>query len=61
MAGLPGFSFPTGYAESGLPVGLQLVGPRWSDKNLLDIGFELEKVLGVPKTAPAKIASKGGN
>jgi aspartyl-tRNA(Asn)/glutamyl-tRNA(Gln) amidotransferase subunit A len=51
MAGLPGFSFCTGYSDSGLPVGLQLVGPRWSDKNLLDIGFELEKVLGAPKIA----------
>jgi Asp-tRNA(Asn)/Glu-tRNA(Gln) amidotransferase A subunit family amidase len=56
MAGLPGFSFCTGYAKdsgptTGLPVGLQLVGPRWSDKNLLDIGFELEKTLGAPKIA----------
>jgi Asp-tRNA(Asn)/Glu-tRNA(Gln) amidotransferase A subunit family amidase len=55
MAGLPGFSFCTGYAEMdgarSLPVGLQLVGPRWSDKKLLDIGFELEKILGVPKIA----------
>ena len=55
MAGLPGFSFCTGYTDSGLPVGLQLVGPRWSDKNLLDIGFELEKILGTPKIA------QGGN
>ncbi|MDR1979612.1 MAG: Asp-tRNA(Asn)/Glu-tRNA(Gln) amidotransferase subunit GatA [Synergistaceae bacterium] len=51
MAGLPGFSFCTGYSQSGLPVGLQLVGPRWSDKNLLDMGFELEKILGTPKIA----------
>jgi aspartyl-tRNA(Asn)/glutamyl-tRNA(Gln) amidotransferase subunit A len=56
MAGLPGFSFCTGYAKdcgptSGLPVGLQLVGPRWSDKKLLDVGFELQKVFGTPKIA----------
>jgi aspartyl-tRNA(Asn)/glutamyl-tRNA(Gln) amidotransferase subunit A len=54
MAGLPGFTFWTGYAENfgektGLPVGLQLVGPRWSDGVLLNIGFALEKILGSPK------------
>jgi len=48
---LPGFSFPAGVSESGLPVGLQLIGPRWSDGELLDIGFELEKILGAPKIA----------
>jgi aspartyl-tRNA(Asn)/glutamyl-tRNA(Gln) amidotransferase subunit A len=51
MAGLPGFTFFTGYSETGLPVGLQLVGPRWSDEALLDMGFELEKILGAPKIA----------
>jgi aspartyl-tRNA(Asn)/glutamyl-tRNA(Gln) amidotransferase subunit A len=56
IAGLPGFSFRAGYSDAGpeeprLPVGLQLIGPRWSDDDLLDIGFELEKVLGVPKIA----------
>jgi aspartyl-tRNA(Asn)/glutamyl-tRNA(Gln) amidotransferase subunit A len=56
MAGLPGFSFRAGYSGSGLPVGLQLVGPRWSDKKLLDMGFELEKILGAPGIAP-----RGGN
>ena len=56
VAGLPGFSFRAGEAKESpaspvLPVGLQLIGPRWSDENLLDIGFELEKILGVPKLA----------
>ena len=51
MAGLPGFSFPAGLSEARLPVGLQLIGPRWSDEELLDIGFELEKILGAPKIA----------
>ena len=55
LAGLPGFSFPAGHAEdaeeSGLPVGLQIIGPRWSDGELLDIGFELEKISGAQKTA----------
>jgi len=52
LAGLPGLSFRAGAAESGLPVGLQLIGPRWSDAELLDIGVELEKKLGAPEIAP---------
>jgi len=55
VAGLPGFSFRAGFSEGGaspaLPIGLQLIGPRWSDAELLDIGFELEKILGAPKIA----------
>jgi len=54
VAGLPGFSFRADVSEStspALPVGLQLIGPRWSDAELLDIGFELEKILGAPQIA----------
>ena len=49
VAGLPGLSFRAGCSDTGLPVGLQLVGPRWSDEALLDIGFELENNLCIPK------------
>ena len=50
LAGLPGLSFFTGYA-GGLPVGLQLIGPRWSDSELLDAGIILENHLGGPRIA----------
>lgn len=51
MAGLPGFSFLTGYTKAGLPVGLQLVGARWSDEALLNTGAALEEILGSPRVA----------
>lgn len=35
LAGLPGLSFPAGETATGLPVGLQVVGPRRSDAKLL--------------------------
>ena len=50
LAGLPGLSFFTGYAGD-LPVGLQLIGPRWSDPELLNTGIILERHLGTPKIA----------
>ncbi|MCR4817909.1 MAG: Asp-tRNA(Asn)/Glu-tRNA(Gln) amidotransferase subunit GatA [Fretibacterium sp.] len=60
LAGLPGLSFFTGYAENGLPVGLQLIGPRWSDADLLNAGLVLEERLGSPKIACALEGTKGG-
>ena len=48
LAGLPGLSFFTGYAGN-LPVGLQLIGARWSDSEILDAGMILERHFGSPK------------
>ncbi len=35
LAGLPAVSVPVGPGRDGLPVGLQLIGPRWSEARLL--------------------------
>ena len=42
MAGLPAMSIPAGKSKEGLPIGVQLVGPRQSDQILLHIADELE-------------------
>ena len=44
MAGLPGLSIPCGLSE-GLPVGLQLVGPQFSENLLFRAGHALEQAL----------------
>ncbi len=41
LAGVPGLSVPVGKTKSGLPIGLQLIGPRRSDKNLIKFAKEL--------------------
>jgi aspartyl-tRNA(Asn)/glutamyl-tRNA(Gln) amidotransferase subunit A len=45
MAGLPGLNVPCGLSE-GLPVGLQLIGPQFSENALFRIGHALEQAIG---------------
>jgi aspartyl-tRNA(Asn)/glutamyl-tRNA(Gln) amidotransferase subunit A len=44
LAGLPGLSIPCGLSE-GLPVGLQLIGPQFSENLLFRAGHALERAL----------------
>jgi aspartyl-tRNA(Asn)/glutamyl-tRNA(Gln) amidotransferase subunit A len=41
-AGVPGISIPAGLDEQGLPIGIQLLGPDFSEANLLRIGRSYE-------------------
>ena len=43
LAGLPGLAIPAGETKDGLPVGLQLIGPRRSDKELLTFASSIAK------------------
>jgi aspartyl-tRNA(Asn)/glutamyl-tRNA(Gln) amidotransferase subunit A len=45
LAGIPAISIPCGLSE-GLPVGLQIAGPAFSENRLLDAAHALERVLG---------------
>jgi len=45
MAGLPGLNIPAGLSE-GLPVGLQLIGPQFSENTLFRAGHALERAIG---------------
>ena len=40
LAGLPSLAIPVNRDKDKLPVGLQLIGPRRSDKNLLQFAKE---------------------
>ena len=53
MAGLPGLSIPCGLSE-GLPVGLQLVGPQFSENLLFRVGHALEQAIGFD-TVPERL------
>ncbi len=51
LAGLPALSIPCGMAE-GLPVGLQLAGPAFSENRLLDVAHALEQAIAFDTRPP---------
>ena len=52
IAGLPGLSVPCGFSD-GLPVGLQLIGPHFSEETLLRTAHAYESATGWNKARPA--------
>jgi aspartyl-tRNA(Asn)/glutamyl-tRNA(Gln) amidotransferase subunit A len=42
LAGLPAISVPAGVSSASLPIGVQLIGPRRSDANLLALAKSVE-------------------
>ena len=44
MAGLPALAAPAGTSKEGLPIGIQLIGPRKSDQMLINIAKSVEEV-----------------
>lgn len=38
MTGVPALSLPCGFSDGGLPLGLQLWGPRRADARVLELG-----------------------
>lgn len=43
IAGIPGISIPGGFDESGLPIGLQLLGPALSEDRILRAAYAFER------------------
>lgn len=53
LAGLPGLAVPAGLSQSGLPLGLQLIGRAFDEETLFRAGSALEKAAGFTAT-PAR-------
>ncbi len=45
LAGNPAISFPTGYNEAGLPIGMQAMGRHWEEPVLLRLALAAEQVV----------------
>ncbi len=52
VTGLPAISVPAGFTLAGLPVGLQLVGRRRADWQLLQVAHAFESATGYGRRAP---------
>ena len=57
LSGHPAISVPSGFTNEGLPVGLQLIGPRWGEARLLAIALAYEQATDWHKRHP----DLGGN
>ena len=54
LTGQPACAVPTGLAPDGLPVGMQVMGPRWADARVLAVAQRHETLTGFD-LAPARV------
>ena len=66
LAGLPGISVPCGKDSGGLPIGLQLIGDCFQEKNIIRAGYAFERSrsyemppCAVPETAESVTVQSG--
>jgi aspartyl-tRNA(Asn)/glutamyl-tRNA(Gln) amidotransferase subunit A len=52
LAGLPGISVPCGFSQSGLPIGMQLIGKAFDESTLLSIAHEFDQAHEFGRQAP---------
>jgi aspartyl-tRNA(Asn)/glutamyl-tRNA(Gln) amidotransferase subunit A len=55
VLGLPAVSLPCGFDQRGLPLGLQVAGPAFSEASLLRIAAAVEDALGISGVKPESI------
>ena len=54
LAGLPGISLPCGMDKNGLPIGLQLIGDCFKEKNIIRAAYSFEKTRELKRSAIAE-------
>jgi aspartyl-tRNA(Asn)/glutamyl-tRNA(Gln) amidotransferase subunit A len=52
LAGLPGLSAPSGFTQTGLPIGVQLIGKPWDEETLLRLARAHERVNDAGRKLP---------
>ncbi len=57
LAGIPACSVPAGLAQNGLPLGMQVVGPRFDDLRVMQLAKHIEQFAGIDNR-PTKIMGK---
>lgn len=54
IAGLPGLVQPCGFDADKMPIGMQLIGPRFGEQKLLDAGLAFEQASGLKNIIAAR-------
>ena len=52
LTGLPAASLPMGRTQAGLPIGLQIVGGPFAERDVLALSWELEEAMPWQTIAP---------
>jgi len=52
LAGIPGVSIPCGFSTGGLPIGLQIVGPAFSEDRLLRVAWAYQQATDFHRRIP---------
>ncbi|MBE9108542.1 amidase [Nodosilinea sp. LEGE 07298] len=53
LSGHPAVVIPVGQTQAGLPIGLQIVGKRWREMELLAIAQQLDRIVGEFRLPPS--------
>ena len=53
VTGCPAISVPAGFTASGLPIGFQIVGPRWQDFAVLQLAHAFETLSDAGRRRPS--------
>ncbi len=56
LAGLPAISVPSGLTRSGLPLGIQVIAPRFGEEALFSAARAFEAAAGFPDAPPPALA-----
>jgi aspartyl-tRNA(Asn)/glutamyl-tRNA(Gln) amidotransferase subunit A len=52
LAGIPGMSVPCGFSSSGLPIGLQIMGPHFEEGKMLQVAYHFEQATDFHRKRP---------
>ncbi len=52
LAGIPAITIPCGFSSANLPIGIQIMGPRFGEGKLIQAAYSLEKILQLGNKRP---------
>jgi aspartyl-tRNA(Asn)/glutamyl-tRNA(Gln) amidotransferase subunit A len=59
LAGIPAISVPCGFDGAGLPIGLQIMAPKWAEQHLLQVAYQYQEASGYKNLLPPMVKSPG--